>query len=271
MANELIFKHESISRPLVIDIKPDQITWSYGLNTKSYPTFGGEVVQILSMYVGDMTISGTVRTYEQMEIIYKWFIEYMQNATQGRSSISRQYDTRPVTVEYPHRNWKFDIYPRDLPGFQYGKDVVAPTWQVIAAVSEYNDAVRDSVLSEQMFAGEALADGFDPFGTASGYIGYEENNPWSAPNTNKTLRDEETKKMEDHLINLIPSYLDGSFKDLESSYSKPALSTPKDQQNDPNKKEKGASGTQSQRDRVKKKAGDEIKNVIPPNDNQRIG
>jgi hypothetical protein len=226
--SELIFTHPAMTnRPLVIPIRPDQITWSYGLNTQTYPTFDGEVVQILSMYVGDMQINGTVSTYKQMEDIYSWFIQYMQNATQGgRGRVSKQYDSRPVEMHYLYRGWKFDIYPKSLPGFRYGKEVVAPTWQLTAAISEYSDNFRDSVLSEQMFAGEAAASGFEPFGTATGEIGYEESNPWSAPDANKATRDAQLKKLEDHLVNLIPTYLDGSFKDLESSYSQPHIKAP---------------------------------------------
>lgn len=233
--SELIFSHPAMKNPLVVPIRPDQIVWSYGLNTQTYPTFDGEVVQILSMYVGDMQINGTISTYDQMEKIYSWFIQYMQNATQGgRGNVSKQYDTRPVKMHYLHRDWKFDIYPRDLPGFRYGREVVAPTWQLTAAVSEYDEDFRTSVISEQMFAGEAAASGFEPFGTATGEIGYEENNPWSAPDANKATRDEKLKKLEDHLVNLIPTYLDGSFEDLEASYSQPHVKAPEDSENKKN-------------------------------------
>jgi hypothetical protein len=107
------FSHHSMS-DLNLYVNPDSIVWSYGLNTQNYPTFGGEVVQILSMFIEDMTITGTVSSYRSMERIYKWFVAYMQNATQGKN---QAYDTTPITFRYNTRVWKFLIQPnqrRDL-------------------------------------------------------------------------------------------------------------------------------------------------------------
>jgi hypothetical protein len=179
--HELMFEHPGItSGPLLVKVKPEQITWAYGLNTKNYSTFGGEVVQILSMYVDDLVVSGTVGTYKEIEAIYGWFINYMNIATQGHKSNAEGYDTRPVTMYYPHRQWKFSIYPKSMPGFRYGRDVVAPSWQLSAAVSEYPDSLENQIISNKMFAGEAKAGNFEVFGTATGAIGYNENNPWSS-------------------------------------------------------------------------------------------
>lgn len=222
---EVIFTHPTmVNNPLMVKVKPDQIVWSYQLNTKNYPTYGGEVVQILSMAVGDMTIQGTVGTYAEMEHIYSWFIGYMQNATQGRSK-AVNYDTRPVIMEYPHRQWKFSIYPTKLPGFRYGKDVVAPTWQLQAAVSEYDDNFKDAMLNDLQFAGEAKAGGFEPFGTATAGIGFEENNPWSSMTPEQEdakETEEQVDKIVDYFSKLIPAYLEDDFSSLQPDYSKPS-------------------------------------------------
>jgi hypothetical protein len=224
---EIIFTHPSMGKPLMVKVKPDQITWSYGLNTKNYPTYGGEVVQILSMNVGDMQIKGTVGTYKETEEIYAWFIQYMQNATQGVQTRNnrKSYDTRPVEMQYPHRHWKFSIYPKSVPGFVYGRDVVAPTWELNAAVSEYSDNFKESIISDQMFAGEAAAGGFEPFGTVTAGIGFRENNPWSGPTQEQAASvAEENQKIADHFNNLIPSFLGGDFSSTEANYSSPATS-----------------------------------------------
>ena len=220
---EIIFEHPSMGKPLVVQVKPDEITWSYELNTKNYPTYGGEVVQILSMAVGDLTIKGTVGTYNEMELIYSWFIAYMQNATQGRSS-AQSYDTRPVVMKYHYRNWKFSIYPTSLPGFRYGKDVVAPTWTLNAAVSEYSDNFKDAILSDQQFDGEAKAGGFDGFGTVTAGVGYKEENPWSSVTTEQVAAGDVTKGTNDNVDyfkNLIPAYLEGDFSTQQPNYSRP--------------------------------------------------
>jgi hypothetical protein len=188
--HNLIFSHPALSDDLEIDVKPDSITWSYNLNTTNYPTFGGEVVQILSMFVEDMTITGMVSSYKKMEKIYGWFVAYMQRATQGKT---QAYDTTPVTVYYPHRGWKFLIQPKSTPGFQYGRDVVAPTWSVTAAVVESPDSFQATLKSD--IEQKAMQDeGFQPFGTATARIGYSAFNPWSAPNTGKTYKEGATRE-----------------------------------------------------------------------------
>ena len=54
----LVFRHPSLRRRLYVTHGATEIRWSYNLNTVTTPTYGGEVVQILSAYVGPMTITG---------------------------------------------------------------------------------------------------------------------------------------------------------------------------------------------------------------------
>lgn len=194
---QVTFTHPRLAlTPLEISVNPDQVTWAYGLNTMSYPTYGGEVVQILSVYFDDMTLTGTVSTYAEMEVIYGWFIAYMQYATQGRDNPS--YDQHPVTFSYPERAWQFNIWPKALPGFRYGRDVVAPTWSLVAAVSETSDS--DTTLSlTDLVKQAAIADTAKGdvalFGKATGDFGTTGNlqkNPWASPDADPTRAKGET-------------------------------------------------------------------------------
>src|ERR1019366_7215700 len=127
---------------LEIDTGIDDADWAYGLNTVTFPTYGGEVVQILSVYIDDLTLHGTLSTYRQMEAIYKYFARYIQIASQGTKSVpgigdsisGSAYNLWPITFSYPERNWFFKIIPLAVPGFRYGRDVVTPTWQIKAHV-----------------------------------------------------------------------------------------------------------------------------------------
>lgn len=235
MAN-VKFSHPELS-DLTVAVNPNSIRWSYGLNTASYPTYGGEVVQILSCYIDDMTIEGEVRTYREAEQIYGWFINYMQIATQGRSSTGSvdRFDTRPVTFTYIERDWTFTIYPKSLVKFAYGRDVVVPSWTVEAAVSEHDDdysqTLIDSKLQEMMESG-----GVEFFGTATANIGYEENNRWSGVLDKGQI---ESDRLADYFNNLIPAYMESDFSDLRANYSKPVIiagkgnSAPEDKQDTP--------------------------------------
>jgi hypothetical protein len=229
MQQDLVFSHPSplIKTNLVLYVKPDQMVWSYGLNTANFPTYGGEVVQILSMFVEDMSISGTVVSYSELENIYSWFVNYMHIASQGdqQEGKSSSYDSRPVHLWYPHRNWHFDIYPKSLPNFKYGRDVVAPTWQLQAAVSEFPDSFQDSVLSEKEFIGVAKEGNFDPFGTVTADIGFTQDSKWSGMTKKQLDGKEDTdqaKKTADEFGGFLKTWLDENKYDaLNADYSVP--------------------------------------------------
>lgn len=227
-STELIFSHPAVDAKLgklVVPIKPDQITWSYNLVTASYPTYGGEVVQILAMNVGDMTVAGTLRSYKQMESVYKWFYMYMQFATQGRGDSSISYDMRPVEMTYLERGWKFDIMPYQLPGFKYGRDVVAPVWRVQAAVVEASEDFKNVALSDSQFNGIAAEGDFDPFGSVTAGIGYDDQNPWSQPyDATDAIWDSKKKKLVDDYQGMLAAWQnnkDDITHELSPDWSKP--------------------------------------------------
>src|SRR5579884_427636 len=88
----VFFAHPQLGT-LSIDDGVDEIQWAYNLNTATFPTYGGEVIQILSVFIDDVTIGGTVATYHQMEAIYRFFAAYMQIATQGRNPVPNIKDS----------------------------------------------------------------------------------------------------------------------------------------------------------------------------------
>src|SRR5580658_5023480 len=124
----VIFRHEKVNngRPLVVNTGADEVAWAYVLNTAKYPTYGGEVIQILSCYVDDMQIQGTVRTYKEAEDIYEFFISYYVIASQGSGGTS--FEQRPMIMEYPERQWTFFIQPLGTPTFTYSLETIAPKW-----------------------------------------------------------------------------------------------------------------------------------------------
>lgn len=128
------FTHPSLDTDLVIETGANEITWGYNLNTVSYPTYAGEVVQVLSVNIDDLEIVGEVKSYTKMEEIFRWFLLYMQKATQGNGGDA--YIEYPVKMEYPHRGWTMFIKPKSLPALRYGRDVVIPSWQVSAHVED---------------------------------------------------------------------------------------------------------------------------------------
>lgn len=246
MKSEIVFQHPRIKEDLRIYIKPDAITWSYGLNTANYPTYGGEVIQILSCFIDDLTVQGTIRTYHDLEKIYGWFIDYIQIATQGRHGHG-SFNTVPVKMKYPERGWSFDIYPKTLPGFKYGRDVIAPQWTVVAAIADPSQApteLQAAILQKAEVDAVENEGNFHLFGAVTGNIGFTKDNPFSDPNVKDvkvkngkvTVDGEDLNKLADWYNNLIPSYLKGDFGDLSANYSGPVIPATTDKGNKNNGK-----------------------------------
>lgn len=188
----IIFRHpQGVEKipgfgPLVIDTGVNEMFWDYKLNVQTYPTYAGEVVQILSCYVDNITMQGDVDSYAKMEEIYRWFLAYMQVATQGKypnnedTSGSFRYIEDPVQVHYQERGWNFFIKPIELPGLNYGLDVVVPQWQLVAVMAEDNDQNNAIALHTISKISEAGIDQ-DTEIALTGQIGFSENNPFVNP------------------------------------------------------------------------------------------
>jgi len=173
-SHSVIFTHPQIDYALTINTGANRISWSYNLNTQSYPTYAGEVVQVLSCNIDNLTIEGDVRTYSEMEGIYRWFLLYMQKATQGDGADN--FVGSPVKMEYPHRGWTLYIKPIALPAMQYGRDVVVPTWALQAHIEDPDPEMRDLAIDHGV---NGEVDNWRNTITAN--IGFRQANPFSDP------------------------------------------------------------------------------------------
>lgn len=217
---------------LSIDNGIDSAEWGYGLNTANFPTYGGEVVQILSVYVDDVTFTGTISSYAQMEAIYQYFATYLLNATQSGS-----FDPYPVYFAYPERNWNFKIYPKTIPGFRYGREVVAPTWQIQCHVIDDSpdlDLIKSGLKAlavTQMNQNNINLDGGNnesAFTKLNGEISPDQGNPdtdpWETYTADLTHQTTVIGKYADYFNSLIPSYEQGQFDALTAGAgSQPAM------------------------------------------------
>lgn len=231
MAAELIFSHPKVHPNLTVKVKPTQIAWSYGLNTANYPTYGGEVIQILSCFIEDMTVTGQIRSYNTLETIYAWFIDYIQIATTGKKGHG-SFNPQPVIMQYPHRGWQFEIIPKSMPSFKYGRDIVAPEWTLQAAVADPDQDLKLHILDQAAQTLIETEGKLKLFGTVTGDIGFTQDDPFRSPidskQNDKLLKQgqEQSQRPEygelaDNFNKLIPAYLGGDFHDLSADYSKP--------------------------------------------------
>lgn len=241
--SELIFKDDQgDSSELRIGIKPDQIEWGYGLNTQVIPTYGGEVVQILSAYIENMNVTGQVRTYKKAEEIFEWFVQRIEGATQD----GRFRHQSGVRMTYPERGWTFRVLPLSIGPLKYGRDLVVPEWSATFHVVQPDQTFLELIVDEadeKLLAERMGIDGGGLFGKATGNIGFDEFDAFRSPATTP-----EEKKRYDELYraivggeeeplrytkedigdwfnNLIPAYLEGDFSDLSADYSRPTLNS----------------------------------------------
>lgn len=207
---------------LEITTGANEVTWGYGLNSATFPTYGGEVVQILSVYIDDLQIGGDLPTYRAMEEVYLWFLTYMAISTQGAKDADDatvdvgRFNQEPVHMHVISRDWTFNIKPTALPGFTYSRDMTVPTWQLTAAVEETDTEVQEATLKGAEAGLERISVG----------IGYEKFNPFSAPNKSikgfKSVQ-KELDRIGDQYIKMVKEYSDKDF----SSFDPPASGPPR--------------------------------------------
>jgi hypothetical protein len=220
-ATQLLFHHELVNggEPLIVVTGADEIAWSYALNVAEFPTYGGEVVQILSVYIDDVTVEGTVRQYSEAEEIYEFFMQYFTIATQGSSAASAdKYSQVPMIMEYAHRGWRFEIQPLEAPGFMYSLETVTPKWQLKAHMVDKTPDV--SKLQNLVVQELVNKEKFNLKGTISPESGDPAQNPFIAPGTflgdkfvEATAKQaaEGVTKIGDYYNSLLPSYLNDTF------------------------------------------------------------
>lgn len=244
----IVFYHPNIvgssdgSRPgpyLTIPTGVDSISWGYNLNTAVYPTYGGEVVQILSCYVDDLEIIGTLSSYASQEQIYSYFAYYLQIATQGHTTGPNDdvtagksaYNQIPMTLTYPERGWTFDIIVTGLPGFRQARDLTAPQWRIQAHIVDNSQDLSDiTQFTQHQVLDDFLKNDKDTF-DIQGRIGFQAENPFSAPGSifgdtfDPTYTREQWRQTEDRFNEVIGSYLDSNDLDalFEAGGARPTL------------------------------------------------
>lgn len=182
----LSFKHPNIdnNRELIIKTGADRVEWGYSLNTNRIPTYGGEVVQILSMAANTLTVGGTVRNYKEQTEIYRYFFKYIKLAGgMGGSASTNERVQTPIIFSYPARGWSFEIIVTSLDEMIQDVETVAPRWGFTAEIVSENERyeIGNAILSGMstvLSSREIIAN----VGT-DGVIGFKANNPFSGPLT----------------------------------------------------------------------------------------
>lgn len=102
-------------RNFVVRTNPNYISYSYNLRTKTFPTYGGKVVQILGVNYGtlqieiesgsDHTVNGQQGGYAYFRSVIQWFKE---------TSLWQRNNKKPIRFTYPVRNYVLDVFLKNL-------------------------------------------------------------------------------------------------------------------------------------------------------------
>lgn len=195
---------------LIVNTGIDKISWGYTLNTANFPTYGGEVIQILSCHIEDMRLQGTLASYPDLDAVYNFFLKFIDNA-----SAEGTRDETPMKFYYDQRGWEFDLFVKNAPGFRKSRDVVAPEWMIEAHVVDtagHANSLKDLII-EEVGIKAATGDLDANFGL-QGKIRYIDENPFSDPNTREGNDFKQFDRVADYYTKLLPSYLSGDVDAL---------------------------------------------------------
>lgn len=96
---------------------PDDAHWDYKENTMSYDTIGGRVVQLLSVQISGLTITGRAGSRGELQRLaenVRRIMDYHIKTSQA------------VTFRVPSRQWDFRVYVQAMP--QVGWDVASTSY-----------------------------------------------------------------------------------------------------------------------------------------------
>lgn len=209
--SKLLFSHPNINGgdPLVIKTGANNVNWGYTLNTKRIPTYGGEVIQVLSMYAESMKVSGQTRNYKEQKYIYDYFRKYLNLAGGMGGTAANDRNQTPITFSYPARGWTFEIFVVELDDMRMALDVVAPEWGFTAEIASENDRYE---LGGAILTGMAnvLTDPAIVNNSGSGVIGYDPANKYSS-DTSGLGNEEFMATIDERLQSQIASWATGDF------------------------------------------------------------
>lgn len=207
----VIFTHpNSEVGSLRLRLSPTNVEWSISLNTSTTNTYGGQVIQLLSINYDKFVIEGRFgkegprgvsrpgvprhisesrdyagRSGLQIGLtqMTEYFTRYFAIASQGGDRKSTgNYDQQPMRLSYEggldsfERNWL--VYPTSFPSYRRSNVDFAPEWRVEMEVVEADQNIVKRDATVEMEKLKALAGGFGyrPLNEFSDPLGVDANN-----------------------------------------------------------------------------------------------
>ena len=108
-------------------MNPDTVQWDYKDNATSMDTLGGRVIQLLSVKLNGLTITGRAGNRGELQ----------RMANNLKAVMSYHVATQnPVRFKVPSRNWDFQVYVQSMPSLGWDVASTSYPYQIQLAVEE---------------------------------------------------------------------------------------------------------------------------------------
>ena len=125
----------------------NQLNWSYNMNTQSYSTIGGRVVQLLSVQITTMTMQGEAGSRGTLMQLFKDFKTMQDNQNQTKQSMS---------INIPSRNLSYRVF---LENFQMGWGVTTVQYPYVIMMEVQQDLTNIATNAASLNAVNKIAEG----------------------------------------------------------------------------------------------------------------
>jgi len=151
------------ARNFILRTNPNYITYGYTLRTKTFPTYGGRVVQILGVNYDTVQIeiesgspkelNGQPGGYAYFRSVIQWFRD---------TSLWQRNNKTPIRMTYPARNYVLDVFLKSIMIADDLQNVVRPLQIEMEIEDDFTGLLTGDLVTNEL---KRFADG----------VGYEEN------------------------------------------------------------------------------------------------
>ena len=131
---------------------PDTVSWDYSENIFSQDTLGGRVVQLLSVSLNGMTMTGRAGSRKELQ--------KMANAFKGIMEFHVR-TLEPVYFKVPSREWSFSVYLQAVPQLSWDVTATSYPYQLQFLVEEDLNGIKTHEINTEALKRLASGIGYD--------------------------------------------------------------------------------------------------------------
>lgn len=125
-------------------LNPESVSWSYKETVRAFDTLGGRVLQLLSVAVGAMTVTGSAGTRADLQRFADRMAQIMRYHVNSGG--------KPVHFRVPSRQWDFLVYVAKVPTIGWNTKTTAYPWTLNLKVEEDLGVVTETILNAELDA-----------------------------------------------------------------------------------------------------------------------